>query len=67
MGVWIEGPEAFFGAGWAGQLLWCRPEDEAVVVTLSDPAFDYGPPPRDQMPGEWKAPLVLLRTLTASG
>lgn len=61
MGLWLEPDGAFFGAGWAGQLLWCRPSDRLVVVTLSDPGFDYGPPPTDHMPQGWVAPLEILR------
>jgi CubicO group peptidase (beta-lactamase class C family) len=64
MGLWLESPGVFFGAGWAGQLLWCRPPDD-VVVTLSDPGFDYGPPARDAMPVGWRAPLEVLRSATA--
>ena len=60
-GLWIEDEEVCFGAGWAGQLLLCRPVDGLVVVTQSDPAFDYGPPARDAMPPDWRAPLDLVR------
>ncbi len=61
IGLWLEPDGAFFGAGWAGQLLWCRPSDGLVVVTLSDPRFDYGPPATDRMPAGWVAPLEILR------
>jgi CubicO group peptidase (beta-lactamase class C family) len=61
LGVWVESPSVFFGAGWGGQLLLCRPEDQLVVVTLSDPEFSYGPPARDEMPHPWQAPLDLIR------
>ena len=60
-GLWVEDDEVCFGAGWAGQLLLCRPRDGLVVVTQSDPAFDYGPPARDAMPVDWRAPLDLVR------
>jgi CubicO group peptidase (beta-lactamase class C family) len=63
MGLWIENEEVFFGAGWGGQLLWCRPRDELVVVALTDPGFTYGPPARDQLPADWAAPLDLIRNL----
>lgn len=61
MGLWLEPDDCFFGAGWAGQLLWCRPRDGLVLVTLSDPGFDYGPPASDRMPSDWVAPLDLAR------
>ena len=61
LGLWLEDDEVCFGAGWAGQLLLCRPRDGLVVVTQSDPAFDYGPPARDAMPPGWRAPLGLVR------
>ena len=60
-GLWLEDAEVCFGAGWAGQLLLCRPRDDLVVVTLSDPAFGYGPPAHDAMPADWRAPLELVR------
>ena len=60
-GLWVEDDEGCFGAGWAGQLLLCRPRDGLVVVTQSDPGFDYGPPARDAMPPGWRAPLELVR------
>ena len=60
-GLWIEDEEVCFGAGWAGQLLLCRPVDGLVVVTQSDPGFSYGPPARDAMPEGWRAPLDLVR------
>ena len=43
-GLWVEDEAVCFGAGWAGQLLLCRPSDGLVVVTQSDPGFAYGPP-----------------------
>jgi CubicO group peptidase (beta-lactamase class C family) len=60
-GLWLEDGDVCFGAGWAGQLLLCRPRDGLVVVTQSDPGFDYGPPARDAMPPGWRAPLDLVR------
>ena len=60
-GLWIEDDEVCFGAGWAGQLLLCRPTDGLVVVAQSDPGFSYGPPARDAMPDHWRAPLELVR------
>ncbi len=62
LGLWLEDEEVCFGAGWAGQLLLCRPRDGLVVVTLTDPGFDYGPPARDAMPEGWRAPLDLVRS-----
>jgi CubicO group peptidase (beta-lactamase class C family) len=61
-GLWLEADGSFFGAGWAGQLLYCRPADGLVLVTLSDPAFEYGPPATDQMPPDWLAPLQIARS-----
>jgi hypothetical protein len=63
MGLWVEHADVCFGAGWAGQLLLCRPRDELVVVTLSDPGFTYGPPAHDLMPADWAAPLDLIRNI----
>jgi len=63
LGLWLEPNGSFFGAGWAGQLLYCRPSDRVVLVTLSDPGFDYGPPATDQLPPGWVAPLALARQL----
>jgi CubicO group peptidase (beta-lactamase class C family) len=59
--TWVEDSETFFAAGWAGQLVLCRPRAEAVVVTTADPRFDPGPPPTDAMPADWRAPLEMLR------
>lgn len=61
MGLWLEDDGAFFGAGWAGQLLYCRPADGLVLVTLTDPEFTFGPPARDRMPTDWVAPLEHAR------
>jgi len=63
MGLWLEPDGSFFGAGWAGQLLYCRPRDGLTLVALSDPAFDYGPPATDRMPPNWVAPLTHARRL----
>jgi CubicO group peptidase (beta-lactamase class C family) len=60
-GLWVEDEEVCFGAGWAGQLLLCRPRDGLVVVTQSDPGFSYGPPARDLLPPGWEAPLGRVR------
>jgi CubicO group peptidase (beta-lactamase class C family) len=60
-GLWVEDDQVCFGAGWAGQLLLCRPSDGLVVVSQSDPGFDYGPPASDTMPPDWRAPLALIR------
>jgi CubicO group peptidase (beta-lactamase class C family) len=61
LGLWLEDEEVCFGAGWAGQLLLCRPRDRLVVVSQSDPAFSYGPPAHDAMPSRWRAPLDHVR------
>ena len=47
--------------GWAGQHLLVVPEARAVIVTLGDPRFDLGPPPRDQLPADWRPALDLVR------
>jgi hypothetical protein len=33
----------------------------AVVVTTGDPGFDPGPPPRDDLPADWRPALDLVR------
>jgi hypothetical protein len=63
LGVWAEDAEVFFGAGWGGPLLPCRPHDELVVVTPSDTGFTYRPAAHDEMPADWAAPSDLIRTL----
>jgi hypothetical protein len=60
-GLWVEDDEVWFGPGWAGQLLLCRPADGLVVVTQSDPGFDYWPPARDELPPGWRPALDLVR------
>ena len=51
-----------FAGGWAGQHLLVAPRSRAVVVTTGDPQFEFGPPPRDALPAEWRPLLDLLRS-----
>ena len=50
-----------FAGGWAGQHLLVVPRSRAVVVTTGDPEFEFGPPPRDALPDDWRPLLHLLR------
>ena len=59
--TWIDEDGVLFAGGWAGQLVMVVPAAGAVVVTTGDPGFDPGPPPSDQMPDGWQAPLELVR------
>jgi hypothetical protein len=45
--------------GWASQHVVVLPG--AVVVTTGDPGFDPGPPPRDELPPDWRPALDLVR------
>ena len=47
--------------GWAGQHLLVVPRSRAVVVTTGDPGFEFGPPPHDLLPPDWRPLLHLLR------
>lgn len=67
MGLWLDPDGSFFGAGWAGQLLYCRPSDQLLLVSLADAGFDYGPPATDRMPADWLAPLLLARGTVLTG
>jgi hypothetical protein len=37
------------------------PAAAAVVVITGDPGFEPGPPPSDQLPGDWRPALELVR------
>jgi CubicO group peptidase (beta-lactamase class C family) len=56
--TWI-GDGLVMAAGWAGQHVLVLPD--AVVVTTGDPRFEIGPPPRDQLPPDWRPALDLIR------
>lgn len=58
--TWIDGRAPLAG-GWAGQHLLVLPEVSAVVVTTGDPGFDFGPPPTDRLPENWRPALELVR------
>jgi CubicO group peptidase (beta-lactamase class C family) len=58
--TWIDGT-ALLAGGWAGQHLLVLPEVSAVVVTTGDPGFDFGPPPTDDLPPDWRPALDLVR------
>jgi hypothetical protein len=47
--------------GWAGQHVLVLPDVAAVVVTTGDPGFEFGPPPTDDLPREWRPGLSLVR------
>ena len=57
-GVWV-GAGLLLAGGWAGQHVVVGPD--AVVVTTGDPRFDAGPPPRDELPPDWRPALDLVR------
>jgi CubicO group peptidase (beta-lactamase class C family) len=57
-GIWA-GDGLSLAAGWAGQHVVVLPD--AVVVTTGDPRFDAGPPPRDELPPDWRPALDLVR------
>lgn len=56
--TWI-GDGYLLAGGWAGQHVLVLPG--AVVVTTGDPGFDLGPPPRDDLPPDWRPALDLVR------
>ena len=58
--IWVTDRHVMAG-GWAGQHLLVIPEASAVVVTTGDPRFDFGPPPRDELPHDWAPALDLVR------
>ncbi|RAS69837.1 CubicO group peptidase (beta-lactamase class C family) [Lentzea atacamensis] len=64
--MWIDehGP---FAGGWAGQHVTLIPEADAVIVTTGDPRFDPGPPPRAELPDDWRPArdLVTARLVPA--
>ena len=56
--TWI-GDGYLLAGGWAGQHVLVLPG--AVVVTTGDPGFTLGPPPRDELPPDWRPALDLVR------
>ena len=56
--TWV-GDGYLMAGGWAGQHVLVLPD--AVVVTTGDPRFDVGPPPRDELPPDWRPALDLIR------
>lgn len=58
--VWLP-PEMLLAGGWAGQHMLVIPGAGAVIVTTGDPGFDLGPPPRDDLPADWRPALDLVR------
>ena len=58
--TWIDRTTLMAG-GWAGQHLLVLPDVAAVVVTTGDPGFDFGPPPTDRLPDDWRPALDLVR------
>ncbi len=58
--TWTPTPMIMAG-GWAGQHLLVVPAAAAVVVITGDPGFEPGPPPSDQLPGDWRPALDLVR------
>ncbi|GAA3338112.1 serine hydrolase domain-containing protein [Amorphoplanes nipponensis] len=58
LGIWVDDGLLLAG-GWAGQHVVVLPG--AVVVTTGDPGFDPGPPPRDELPPDWRPALDLVR------
>ena len=57
-GIWT-GPDLLLAGGWAGQHVVVLAG--AVVVTTGDPRFDFGPPPHDELPPDWRPALELVR------
>ena len=57
-GIWV-GDGELLAAGWAGQCVLVLPD--AVVIATGDPGFHFGPPPRDEMPPDWRPALDLVR------
>ena len=58
--IWVDGTTVLAG-GWAGQHVLVLPDVAAVVVTTGDPGFDFGPPPTDELPEDWRPGLSLVR------
>jgi CubicO group peptidase (beta-lactamase class C family) len=58
--IWVADRYLLAG-GWAGQHVLVVPEASAVIVTTGDPRFDFGPPPRDELPDDWAPALDLVR------
>lgn len=58
--TWV-GDGYTLAGGWAGQHVLVVPSAAAVVVTTGDPRFDAGPPPRDELPTDWRPALDLVR------
>jgi CubicO group peptidase (beta-lactamase class C family) len=58
--TWLDGSTLMAG-GWAGQHLLAVPAAAAVVVVTGDPRFTFGPPPSDELPGDWAPALDLVR------
>jgi hypothetical protein len=58
--TWV-GDGFFAAAGWAGQLVLVVPRAGAVVVTTGDPGFSFGPPPRDELPPDWRPAFALIK------
>jgi CubicO group peptidase (beta-lactamase class C family) len=58
LGIWT-GHGMLLAGGWAGQHVMVLPD--AVVVTTGDPRFDFGPPPRDELPPDWQPAVHLVR------
>lgn len=58
--IWLDDGMLLAG-GWAGQHVLVVPDADAVVVTTGDPRFDPGPPPRDDLPPDWRPALDLVR------
>ena len=58
--TWVDA-DGWLAGGWAGQHLLVLPAASAVVVTTGDPRFRFGPPPSDELPGDWRPALDLVR------
>jgi CubicO group peptidase (beta-lactamase class C family) len=58
--IWV-GDGYTLAGGWAGQHVLVVPSAAVVVVTTGDPEFDVGPPPRDELPPDWRPALDLVR------
>ena len=58
--TWIDA-DGWLAGGWAGQHVLVLPAASAVVVTTGDPRFRFGPPPSDELPGDWRPALDLVR------
>lgn len=56
--TWV-GDGLLLAGGWAGQHVLVLPR--AVVVATGDPGFQPGPPPRDDLPPDWRPALTLIR------